>query len=136
MKKTHTSRIIEIDHAQMKLADAINSDEPSIFHLPNGWDRLEEAIDASPLKQNEIADLCGISPVTFSRWKKAKNGHLPESAIPFILLAKHLNVSMDWLFYLDTEGSNFTSEELQLIQAVSSLLQEKGKKKAPKPKSK
>lgn len=70
--------------------------------------------------------------LTFSRWKKAESGHLPESSVPFIMLAKTLNVSLDWLFYLDEVGSDLTPEETELIEQVQQILKKKGKKKPAK----
>ena len=116
MKKTHISRI-EMDNPDtvlQRIADATARGEPTILNLPNGWDRLDEAIKKSGMKQNEVAKKCLISPVTFSRWKKAKQ--LPESAIPYVLLAKYLNVSLDWLLYVDAEGSSMTQEEWEVLQ--------------------
>jgi|GEM_PF-2320987 len=131
MKRTHTSRIVDLGDGKA-IAPAPREGEANPFELTNGWDRLAEAIEASPLKQNEIAVRCGISPVTFSRWKNAVSGHLPESCVPFIMLAKTLNVSLDWLFYLDEVGLDLTPEETELIEQVQQILKKKGKKKPAK----
>lgn len=129
MKKTHTSRIVDLGDGQA-IQLAPTEGLPNPFELENGWDRLAEAIKASPLDQKDIAVQCGISPVTFSRWKKANR--LPESAVPYIMLARTLNVSLDWLFYLDDVASDLTPEETELIEQVQQILKKKQKKKPAK----
>lgn len=129
MKKTHTSRIVDLGDGQaVQLAPREGGPNP--FELKNGWDRLEEAIKASPLDQKDIAVQCGISPVTFSRWKKSS--HLPESTVPYIMMARVMNVSLNWLFYLDDVASDLTPEETELIEQVQQILKKKQKKKPAK----
>lgn len=48
------------------------------------------------------------------------------------MLAKTLNVSLDWLFYLDEVGSDPTPEETELIEKVQQILKKKGKKEPAK----
>ena len=129
MKRTHTSRIEELEDGKA-IQLAPREGEVGPFALSNGWDRLAEAIEASPLDQKDIAVQCGISPVTFSRWKKSD--HLPESAVPYIMMARVMNVSLDWLLYLDDVASDLTPEETELIEQVQQILKKKQKKKPAK----
>lgn len=61
--------------------------------------RMRQAREAKGLKQNELAKLVGVTPVTISSYEKSDtdgNGKKPtlENALS---IAKHLDVSLDWL---------------------------------------
>lgn len=116
MKKKHTTRLdVEMDPVGKSMADAAARGESGVLKLFNGWDRLTEARKAAGMTQEQLGAKIGVSSVTLSRWEKSD--HLPESAIPFILLAKYLNVSLDWLLYNDDEQTLSPAEKAVLEEA-------------------
>ena len=129
MKKKHTTRIdVEIDPVGKSMADAAANGEPGVLGLPNGWDRLTEARKRAGMTQEQLGAKIGVSSVTLSRWEKSD--HLPESAIPFILLAKYLDVSLDWLLYNDGDVPALSPAEREVLEQAGMILakQRMGKK--------
>lgn len=137
MKRTHTDRItpkaegedIPFDPVAASIAESLQEGRPDVLNLPNGWDRLALAIKQSDMDQKELADKIGVTTQTFSRWKKQNK--LPESAIPFIMMAKYLNVSLDWLFYIDGFESSkpLSTEEEKILAAAEAILSSKTKRR-------
>lgn len=74
-------------------------------------DRLRIARENSGLKQTEVTELIGLSPVSLSRWE---NGKRKPTAANITALAKLYRCSVDWL--LTGEGEKFPTPRRGLVQ--------------------
>lgn len=86
-------------------------DENNIFAI-----RMKEARSKKEMSQAELSRITGIAPATLSSYEKGKNPPIDKAA----LIAKSLNVSLDWICGNDTKEN--VSEEVPFSDIAKTLL--------------
>ena len=76
------------------------------------YDKFCEACNANSLKPTRVVKELGLSSANMSNWK---NGRLPKTEI-LNKIAKHLNVTTDFLLDKSDSATNVSSEHINIIK--------------------
>ncbi len=99
-------------------------DEKNIFSI-----RMKEARQKADISQAELSRRTGIAPATLSSYESAENPKNP-TIDKVILIAKALNVSIDWLCGLEEKSKDYkNNKEINFDEVMKAIILLSGLKK-------